>query len=78
MPRFQPGANWSAGEALTVRTLFQVHEGLAQVETGIAPADPQQGTRLSKGDAIELAAGVTVYFKRRGSSACVMNRTELE
>lgn len=78
MPRFSPDADWSAGETLTARTLFQVHEGLAQIETGVAPTDPEQGTRLSKADAIELAAAVTVYWKRRGSSACSMNRTELE
>lgn len=78
MPRFSPGAAWSAGETLTARTLFQVHEGLAQIETGSAPNDPEQGIRLSKDAAIELASGVTVYWKRRGRSACAMNRTVLE
>lgn len=78
MPRFSPGTDWSAGETLTARTLFQVHEGLAQIETGVAPTDPEQGTRLSKDAAIELAPGVTVYWKRRGASTCRMNRTELE
>lgn len=78
MPRFSPDADWSAAETLTARTLFQVHEGLAQIETGVVPTDPEQGTRLSKDAALELAAGIVVYWKRRGSSACSMNRTALE
>jgi hypothetical protein len=78
MPRFSPGSAWSAGEVLTSRTLFQVHEGLAQIETKVVPTDVNQGVRLSKDAGLELPAGLTVYFRRRGSSACVINRTELE
>lgn len=71
-------ATWTAGEALTKRTLFQCRTGQVRVDTGAAAPGADDGAVMAVGDAIELEAGVTVYWMRHTQSVAAVARVELE
>lgn len=71
-------ADWTAGEVLAKRTLFQVRSGQVLIETGSVVPTTTEGAILGAGDALELDAGVTVYWRREGNSVATIARVELE
>lgn len=60
-------AEWSAPVVLTAAEIWQVRAGRILITTETVVAD-DQGIELERGDALEIAGGKTVRFRRISAS----------
>lgn len=71
--------SWSAGVTLAKSTVYQCRTGQVRMATGAGvPADEDDGIVLSAGEALQLDAGVTVYWKRHTTSVGRLASMEVE
>ncbi|GGE29833.1 hypothetical protein GCM10011360_17360 [Primorskyibacter flagellatus] len=73
--------DWSDGEILTVRTLFQnrqIGSKIAIATGSTAPTHECDGVLLNFEDSLGIAAGVTVYWRRCSGNTAIVSRTEVE